>query len=76
MKRWTKRPDGSNWGDLGEDDQIGRLNLITAGRGAMIDLARAVSHDRTAVGYEMLARILDGQDITIDPGTSCVSTPV
>ncbi|WP_169567670.1 cyclase family protein [Sneathiella limimaris] len=30
MKRWKQRPDGSNWGDFGEDDQIGRLNLITA----------------------------------------------
>ncbi|MGY6564103.1 MAG: cyclase family protein [Halomonadaceae bacterium] len=27
-KRWTKRPEGSNWGDYGEDDQLGRLNLI------------------------------------------------
>jgi len=29
-KRWHKRPEGSNWGDFGADDQIGRLNLITA----------------------------------------------
>jgi hypothetical protein len=28
-KRWHHRPEGSNWGDFGEDDQIGRLNLIT-----------------------------------------------
>lgn len=28
-KRWKKRPEGSNWGDFGEDDQIGRLNLVT-----------------------------------------------
>jgi hypothetical protein len=27
--RWTVRPEGSNWGDFGDDDQIGRLNLIT-----------------------------------------------
>ena len=27
--RWTKRPDGSNWGDFGPDDQRGRMNLIT-----------------------------------------------
>lgn len=27
-KRWTRRPEGSNWGDFGEDDQLGRLNLI------------------------------------------------
>jgi kynurenine formamidase len=28
-KRWTNRPSGSNWGDWGDDDQLGRLNLIT-----------------------------------------------
>jgi ribosomal protein S9 len=27
--RWTNRPPGSNWGEFGEDDQAGRLNLIT-----------------------------------------------
>ena len=29
MSRWTNRPEGSNWGDFGPDDQLGRLNLIT-----------------------------------------------
>ena len=27
--RWTNRPEGSNWGDFGDDDQLGRVNLIT-----------------------------------------------
>jgi len=27
--RWTRRPEHSNWGDFGPDDQLGRLNLIT-----------------------------------------------
>ena len=27
--RWKNRPEGSNWGEFGADDQIGRLNLIT-----------------------------------------------
>ncbi len=27
--RWKKRPEGSNWGDFGDDDQIGRFNLLT-----------------------------------------------
>ena len=27
-KRWKIRPKGSTWGDWGEDDQLGRLNLI------------------------------------------------
>ena len=30
--RWTRRPEGSNWGDFGPDDQRGRLNLITDAR--------------------------------------------
>lgn len=29
MKRWTQRPEGSNWGDFGPDDQLGRVNLLT-----------------------------------------------
>ncbi len=28
-RRWTRRPPGSNWGDFGPDDRLGRLNLIT-----------------------------------------------
>lgn len=27
--RWKQRPEGSNWGDFGPDDQIGRMNLLT-----------------------------------------------
>ncbi len=28
-KRWTNRPEGSTWGDFGDDDELGRINLIT-----------------------------------------------
>jgi hypothetical protein len=28
--RWVRRPEGSNWGEFGPDDQVGRLNLITS----------------------------------------------
>lgn len=28
-RRWKQRPEGSNWGDFGDDDQLGRLNLLT-----------------------------------------------
>ena len=28
-KRWTNRPEGSNWGDFGDDDELGRINLLT-----------------------------------------------
>ena len=32
MRRWLARPEGSNWGLFGEDDQIGRMNLVTPDR--------------------------------------------
>lgn len=28
-KRWKQRPEGANWGDFGDDDQLGRMNLLT-----------------------------------------------
>jgi kynurenine formamidase len=28
--RWKRRPPGSTWGDWGADDELGRLNLVTA----------------------------------------------
>jgi len=28
-KRWKQRPDGSTWGDWGDDDELGRVNLMT-----------------------------------------------
>ncbi|MGH9017122.1 MAG: cyclase family protein [Acidimicrobiales bacterium] len=28
--RWRRRPDGSTWGDWGDDDELGRINLLTA----------------------------------------------
>ena len=28
-KRWKKRPEGSNWAEFGDDDQRGRMNLLT-----------------------------------------------
>ncbi len=31
-KRWLHRPAGSTWGDWGEDDQLGRLNILTPAR--------------------------------------------
>lgn len=32
MRRWKNRPENSNWGEFGDDDQTGRLNLITPAR--------------------------------------------
>ncbi|MBI4189990.1 MAG: cyclase family protein [Betaproteobacteria bacterium] len=31
-KRWQERPEGSNWGEFGDNDQRGRMNLLTAER--------------------------------------------
>jgi kynurenine formamidase len=28
-KRWARRPPGSTWGDWGDDDELGRVNLLT-----------------------------------------------
>jgi kynurenine formamidase len=28
-KRWQQRPSGSTWGDWGDDDELGRINLMT-----------------------------------------------
>ncbi len=28
-KRWKQRPPGSTWGDWGDDDELGRINLLT-----------------------------------------------
>jgi hypothetical protein len=30
--RWKHRPEGSNWGEFGPDDQFGRMNLVTPAR--------------------------------------------
>ncbi len=29
-KRWTQRPPGATWGDWGDEDELGRINLLTA----------------------------------------------
>lgn len=32
IRRWKVRPPGSNWGQYGDDDQRGRMNLLTPDR--------------------------------------------
>ena len=29
-ERWKQRPPGSTWGDWGDDDELGRINLLTS----------------------------------------------
>jgi kynurenine formamidase len=44
--RWRKRPEGSNWGDFGDDDQLGSLNYITPER-----VRAAVSEVREGLSF-------------------------
>lgn len=44
IDRWKHRPDGSNWGDFGPDDQIGKMNLLTPE--IRLAAVREVAHGR------------------------------
>jgi hypothetical protein len=44
--RFAQRPHGSNWGDFGPDDQIGRLNLLTPER-----VLRAAAEVRAGLSF-------------------------
>jgi kynurenine formamidase len=41
-KRWQYRPPGSTWGDWGDDDELGRINLLTPAK--VLDGVREVTH--------------------------------
>jgi kynurenine formamidase len=43
--RWKQRPEGSTWGDWGEDDELGRINLLT--REKVLQGVREVEHGIT-----------------------------
>ena len=60
-KRWTHRPEGSNWGDFGPDDQLGRLNLVTPER-----RRRAVEEVREGMAF-CLSLPLDCPNVVINP---------
>lgn len=44
-KRWKQRPDGSTWGDWGDDDELGRINLLTEQK--VLEGMREVEHGTT-----------------------------
>jgi len=44
-RRWTQRPDGSTWGDWGDDDELGRINLLTPEK--VLEGIREVEHGIT-----------------------------
>jgi hypothetical protein len=59
--RWTVRPEGSNWGDFGRDDQLGRLNLITAET-----RRRAATEVREGIAF-CLSLPLDCPSVSLNP---------
>jgi len=44
-KRWVNRPEGSTWGDWGDDDELGRINLLTPEK--VLQGVREVEHGIT-----------------------------
>ena len=44
-RRWTQRPEGSTWGDWGDDDELGRINLLTPEK--VLEGIREVEHGIT-----------------------------
>ena len=63
IKRWTVRPAGSNWGDFGADDQIGRLNLITPKR-----RRAAVAEVREGIAFTLSLPLDHPKGEGIEPG--------
>jgi len=68
-KRWAQRPDGSTWGDWGEDDELGRINLLTPQK--VLEGAREVqlAHYwyRAKVADRALAASLRAAKAELDP---------
>ena len=53
-KRWTQRPPGSTWGDWGDDDELGRINLVTPAK--VLEGVREVTDGRKLLP-ELAARL-------------------
>ena len=56
-KRWQQRPPGSTWGDWGEDDELGRINLLTPEK---VLQGIAEVHPRIAAQLEEAPRVKRG----------------
>lgn len=73
--RWRQRPEGSNWGDFGPDDQIGRLNLITPER-----RRAAVMEVREGIAFTLSLPLDHPRGEGIEPGLrvppKLFSTPI
>ena len=44
-RRWRERPEGSTWGDWGDDDELGRINLLTPEK--VLEGVAEVQHGRS-----------------------------
>lgn len=64
MRRWLHRPEGSNWGEFGADDQIGRMNLVTPER-----RRQAIAEAREGLAF-LLGLPLDHPRRRLVPGRS------
>ncbi|MCX7863872.1 MAG: cyclase family protein [Novosphingobium sp.] len=63
-ERWKRRPEGSNWGDFGPDDERGRMNLVTDAR--RLEAIREVREGKVFV----LSLPLDYPGDGTEPGAS------
>jgi Putative cyclase len=59
--RWRLRPEGSNWGEFGADDQLGRLNLVTPER-----RLKAAAEVREGIAF-CLSLPLDCPSVELNP---------
>ena len=63
-RRWTRRPEGSNWGDFGMEDQVGRLNLITPEERRAAGLDQLTPEQQTVVDQALrLASLVQEEGI-------------
>jgi Putative cyclase len=60
--RWSQRPEGSNWGDFGPNDQIGRLNLITPER-----RRRAAAEVREGIAFSLSLPLDCPKHVVLNP---------
>ena len=75
-KRWVRRPQGANWGDFGENDQLGRLNLIGPDqrRAAVLEVEQGITFSlslpldvpRRASEMSRWAALVKSNHITVD----------
>ena len=59
MQRWINKPDGSNWGRFGPDDQRGKMNLLTPER--RVAAAREVKEGLAFWGRSLLDEALQAE---------------